>query len=117
MSFAVAQVPSRVNVTMSATVGMAAPAVPSHAAKAHHTSVATTAPAVPGPQGQKPAQNPVPIIIGKKDGRFINFVQKYTILFKKSRKVAKKTQKRKKFSLSQHFFRSISYLCSRFLNK
>jgi hypothetical protein len=38
---------------------------------ANQIKVANTAPAVPGPQGQNPEPNPVPMITGQKGGRFI----------------------------------------------
>jgi hypothetical protein len=70
-------------------------------------SVAKTAPAVPGPQGQKPAPKPVPIITGKTGGRFIIRLQKYVIISKKAQDVAKKTQKGKKFCIIMLFFLTI----------
>ena len=51
-----------VNVALKSTIGE------SHRLIAHQIIVASTAPAVPGPQGQKPAPKPVPMMTDIVDG-------------------------------------------------
>lgn len=65
----VAHVPSIVNTITSAKVTADSTKDGSQRLSSPQTIVAKTLPAVPGPHGQKPLPNPVPISIGKKGGR------------------------------------------------
>lgn len=84
----------------------------STACKANHINVATMAPIVPGPHGQKPAPNPVPIIVGN-SGNFLIVAAKVLKLFEiKYVQIIKKHKNKENFLYRCRFSATIVYLCT-----